>query len=346
MEVLSDFYEKLEKDVVPEIMTLHYKACLNFTDVVNVSKNNSDLVVPVEYDPRPKLINRVYDQRSCGNCWAISSISAINDHYYLKFNNNVTFSIDQAMNCFKTEPCEGGNPAKFLKYLEEKPLYDEKCKTCPIERCKCSNFGNVNSIKVKKNSVILYRDVDSIKKHLYTEGPMVAGMMIYENFETGKFGPHGIYLDNVMSYNENGKPIFGTPIHFMGLHSVVVLGFGKTDHVETSPGKYESVNFWICRNSWGEKWGNKGFFKIAFSEVNKLVHLEKEFQFKDQSFGGALAFDIQNPIIEKFNNFTCLKVQVLKIFLVSLLIFSVFYFFYFINRKFFKKIFKKNVSRF
>jgi C1A family cysteine protease len=338
MEVLADFYEKLEKNAVPEIMTMHYKACLKFADYAKVSQKNLDVVVPVEYDPRLKLLNRIYDQKSCGNCWAISSISAINDHFYLKFKKNITFSIDQAMKCFQSKPCEGGNPAKFLKYLEDTPLYDESCKTCSIDSCKCSNFGNLNTLKIKKNSVVLYRDVDSIKQHLFTEGPMIAGMMIYENFKTGKFGSHGIYLDNVLSYNENGTPVFGTPTHFMGLHSVVVLGFGKADHIETSPGKFETVSFWICRNSWGEDWGDKGFFKIAFSDINKLVYLEKEFLFKNQSLGGALAFDLENPNITKFTNHHCLKVEAIKIGFVIVLLISIFFFSYFIKKKFFKHV--------
>ena len=26
------------------------------------------------------------------------------------------------------------------------------------------------------------------------------------------------------------------------------------------------LNYWICANSWGTQWGEKGYFKIAFGE--------------------------------------------------------------------------------
>ena len=38
----------------------------------------------------------------------------------------------------------------------------------------------------------------------------------------------------------------------LGGHAVKIIGWGE-DH-------------WICANSWNTKWGEKGFFRIAFRE--------------------------------------------------------------------------------
>lgn len=37
------------------------------------------------------------------------------------------------------------------------------------------------------------------------------------------------------------------------LHSVKIIGFGTQ----------QSIPYWIVQNSWGEAWGDKGFFKVG-----------------------------------------------------------------------------------
>jgi len=41
-----------------------------------------------------------------------------------------------------------------------------------------------------------------------------------------------------------------------GGHAVKILGWGVEG----------GVNYWICANSWGTSWGEKGFFRIAYGE--------------------------------------------------------------------------------
>lgn len=42
-------------------------------------------------------------------------------------------------------------------------------------------------------------------------------------------------------------------------HVVNAVGFGKDA---------KGTNFYIIRNSWGPRWGDKGYIKIAASDVN------------------------------------------------------------------------------
>jgi len=41
-----------------------------------------------------------------------------------------------------------------------------------------------------------------------------------------------------------------------GGHAVKILGWGVEG----------GVNYWICANSWGTSWGEKGYFRIAYGE--------------------------------------------------------------------------------
>jgi len=41
-----------------------------------------------------------------------------------------------------------------------------------------------------------------------------------------------------------------------GGHAVKILGWGKES----------GLDYWLCANSWGTSWGEKGFFRIAFGQ--------------------------------------------------------------------------------
>lgn len=50
-------------------------------------------------------------------------------------------------------------------------------------------------------------------------------------------------------------------------HGVTVVGYGKT-----KPEEKESEfcdEYWIVRNSWGTKWGEKGFFKLCMDDTGE-----------------------------------------------------------------------------
>lgn len=48
-----------------------------------------------------------------------------------------------------------------------------------------------------------------------------------------------------------------------GGHAIKILGWGNDD------GK----DYWLCANSWGPNWGEKGFFRIAWGQcgIDKTV---------------------------------------------------------------------------
>jgi len=51
---------------------------------------------------------------------------------------------------------------------------------------------------------------------------------------------------------------------YLGGHAVKAVGWG---YDETRAGKsYTESHYWIVANSWGERWGEEGFFKIRMQE--------------------------------------------------------------------------------
>jgi len=89
----------------------------------------------------------------------------------------------------------------------------------------------------------------------------------------------------------------------VGGHAIVIVGWGieKNPITLKSNGKIiQTTPYWVCRNSWGESWGDKGYFKIAMYQivdgfqVNPLTALEKYKTENGQNYGGIILFKPSN----------------------------------------------------
>merc|ERR1711924_10636 len=90
--------------------------------------------------------------------------------------------------------------------------------------------------KVKGTKALKIRTVDAAMQALQN-GTVSTTFEIYEDFLTYK---SGVY-----------KHITGKAL---GGHAVAFIGYG-TDSGGT--------DYWLCKNSWNEQWGDSGTFKIA-----------------------------------------------------------------------------------
>lgn len=136
-------------------------------------------------------------------------------------------------------------------------------------------FRAKNVYKIKNN-------VKSIQREILERGPVTSGFVMYPDFqyefglnggqmykEEGSLGPLGPLgplgsTKKSLIYMWNGK---GNPI---GGHAITIVGWGQYTYKETivdektgikkEGAKYE-VPYWICLNSWGQKWGTSGFSK-------------------------------------------------------------------------------------
>jgi cathepsin B len=77
-----------------------------------------------------------------------------------------------------------------------------------------------------------------IRREIWRWGPVATGMKVYPDFYT--------FDASKEIYKWNGK---GPQV---GGHAVVIIGWGEE----------KGVKYWIIRNSWGPKWGDKGHFRM------------------------------------------------------------------------------------
>ena len=122
----------------------------------------------------------------------------------------------------------------------------------------------------------------TVKKHIRTQGPVVVGFLVFKNFMHGTHAHpdlnNGVYLENG-SYNKDGKIVFNpeqtSAREFVGSHAVAVIGWGVAKGtVIDNKGTKRDVPYWLARNSWGQKWGDKGYFKMAMYPFNKTSQFD------------------------------------------------------------------------
>jgi len=79
------------------------------------------------------------------------------------------------------------------------------------------------------------QDIESIKTALINNGPLVTCIAVWKDF---LYYSSGVY-----------KHLWGTRV---GGHVITIVGYDDT------------LNCWICKNSWGTNWGEDGWFKMAY----------------------------------------------------------------------------------
>ena len=88
-----------------------------------------------------------------------------------------------------------------------------------------------------------------MKNEIFNRGPIVCGMVVTDNFYN--FYNGGIYEEKLEPQIIN--------------HWVSVVGWGKSEL---------GTEYWIVRNSWGNYWGNAGFFYIKMGSDNLMIESE------------------------------------------------------------------------
>nr|CAD2179509.1 unnamed protein product [Meloidogyne enterolobii] len=190
----------------------------------------------IDFDVRNKwprcrsIISYVHDQGQCGSCYAVSTASCYTDRRCierakrrLRTPNNArnTFSAYDLLSCSKEDGCNGGVTNEAWRWIQKNGI----CTGTDHPR-----NGGLTSV----GAVVGEAD---IKNQLHTYGPVVAGFIVYEDFES--------YKDGVYRRVSNNS---------LGGHAVVITGYGTATCSGTK------IPFWIIRNSWSPKWGKGGFF--------------------------------------------------------------------------------------
>lgn len=208
----------------------------------------------------PRIVNlcahcsRIEDQGALGSCTAqalagnlefldnkIDRVYTDVSRLFIYYNERVlqdTVDCDSGASLrvgIKTLKNDGACFEKLWPYLITK--YDRK----PPLKCYA---------EAKTHRIVSYHRISSHNERLacLAEGyPFVFGFTVYESFETP-----GVARTGVANMPKKGE-------RALGGHAVMAVGY------DLSAGRF------LVRNSWGAKWGKKGYFTLPFEYLDKLA---------------------------------------------------------------------------
>uniref|UniRef100_A0A6G1SGF0 Cathepsin K n=1 Tax=Aceria tosichella TaxID=561515 RepID=A0A6G1SGF0_9ACAR len=198
--------------------------------------------VPDEVDWRkvPNRVSSVKDQGSCGSCWAFSTVGVLEGQQVVRnFTKKVvSLSVQDLIDCSHNDfGCDGGLPKEALAYIVRAGGIESQLDYPYVAK-------DYTDCKFNKSKSVMSIDgyLDFVNMSEVVLKALVA-----------KFGPVsiGVWSEKWFFYS---KGIF----HWSGKigaldHAVLVVGYG------TDP---KLGDYWIIKNSWSTKWGEKGYIRL------------------------------------------------------------------------------------
>jgi len=194
-------------------------------------------------------VTHVKDQKHCGSCWAFSAVGSMEGAHFKSTGKLVSLSEQNLVDCSRKEGnlgCMGGIMDKAFEYvirnkgIDTESSYPYTAVTGKVCKYKQDNVGaTISSFKdIPTNS-----EAD-LMNAVATIGPI--SVAIDASKPTFHFYKSGVYFDRKCSSTHLD-------------HGVLVVGYGADDNGES---------YWIVKNSWGVKWGDKGYIKMAKDKNN------------------------------------------------------------------------------
>jgi C1A family cysteine protease len=203
-------------------------------DPMNVSQT------PIDWSGKMPGIR---NQGGCGSCWAFCAAAAIEGMYGAAGKPLTDWiSTQEFVDCDTgNSGCNGGWPTKAFSYVVNKGISFENTYPYMGYQQTCNAATARSSVKV---SGFYYNTSGSYTNTYLAKGPLASAMAIY-NYSDPAFSffayAGGIY---------DSKLCVSTSVN----HGVNLVGYG----VDAT-----GVAYWKVRNSWGEYWGENGYFRIS-----------------------------------------------------------------------------------
>ncbi len=225
-----------------------------------VSTDAEKRVVPYKYNyEEVGRAPRVSNQGNLGTCWAFAALTALSST--LMPQEKQIYSVDHMSMCnsFNLEQSEGGDYSMAMAYLlawqgpvlESDDPYGDGITDRELEAVK----------HVQEIQVIESKDFETIKRMIFKYGGVQSSFyasVLNKSKDTRYYSAKA----NAYCYIGDEKPN----------HDIVIIGWDDNYSKDNFTLDVEGDGAFICRNSWGDDFGDKGNFYISYYDTNIGVH--------------------------------------------------------------------------
>jgi len=198
------------------------------------------------------FLEPVVTQGDCGSCYTISTIHMLTARNRIRAGSvsEPSFSVSFPLYCSEyNQGCDGGYGFLMSKWNEDVGLVPASC--APFSQgggsCKVSpscDLGNKRYRAHNHHYVGGYygaSEAEVIRQELVERGPLV---MSFEPKEDFMYYKNGVYRSSPNKIHQEWEQVD---------HAVLLVGYG----VEGQQA------YWTLQNSWGNDWGEYGYFRMA-----------------------------------------------------------------------------------
>ncbi|KAK3921726.1 Cathepsin O [Frankliniella fusca] len=189
------------------------------------------------------VVGAVRNQKTCGACWAFSTVETIESMAAMKTGSVQVLSVQEIIDCAGNGNlgCNGGDTCSLLDWLVYNNVAIEPEKQYPLnwKTNACQLKGTQEGVRVASNytcSYLVGRE-DALVALIANHGPVVVAV----NALTWQH-----YLGGVVQFHCDGAPE-----HIN--HAVQIVGYDRT----------AAIPHYIVRNSWGTAFGDNGYLYLA-----------------------------------------------------------------------------------